>query len=99
MLQISIINGVGDLVTEIPTYIGNVKVTCPDDLGRNSVINLTFIGSPLMTGTSVPLNPTGKELGVDVTLGGGVSAIHVVVSDYIDVNEINVEFLPYVSEF
>ena len=94
-IRIPIVNGVGTVLTnDLPTHLGKLKLSCPVDLGRRSMIGITFTGNTYLLSCSVPLNPEGRTNIEDFDIGV-TTAITATVAEPDGVENIDAEFIPY----
>jgi len=98
-IRVPIVNGEGTVLTnDIPTDFGKMKKSCPVDLGRRSIISISFTGNTYLLTSSVPLNPEGRTSFIGFELGP-TTAIKVVVDEPDGVENIDVEFIERTEEF
>jgi len=98
-INIPIVNGLGTTPSnEIPTHLGKLKVSCPNDLERRSLLVISFLGSPTYIMSSIPLNPEGRTFISDLEIGV-VTGISISVNDPEGVTSMDVEFIERTEEF
>ena len=98
-INIPIVNGSGTVLSnEIPTHLGKLKVSCPNDLDISSQVVITFIGNTISIMSVVPLNLEGLTFISDIDVGV-VTGISISVNDPEDVTSIDVEFIEWAEEF
>ena len=98
-INIPIVNGFGTVLSnEIPTHLGKLKVSCPNDLETSSQVVITFIGNTISIMSVVPLNLEGLTFISDIDVGV-VTGISISVNDPEDVTSIDVEFIAWTEEF
>lgn len=97
-INIPLTNGSGTtLSNEIPTHLGKLKISCPVDLDRRSLVSITFVGNSMNIGSSIPLDPEGRTIIIDTDVGV-VTGISISVNDPEGVTSMNVEFIEWTEE-
>ena len=92
IINIPLTNGSGTtLSNEIPTHLGMLKVSCPVDLDRRSLVLITFVGNSMNIGSSIPLDPEGRTIIIDTDVGV-VTGISIEISPIAGVTSMDVEF-------
>jgi len=97
-INIPLTNGFGTtLSNEIPTQLEMLKVSCPVDLDRRSLVSITFVGNSMNIGSSIPLDPEGRTIIIDTDVGV-VTGIIISVNDPEGVTSMDVEFIEWTKE-
>ena len=97
-INIPIVNGSGTVLSdEIPTHLGKLKMSCPNDLDISSQVVVGFVGNSMTIMSSIPLNPEGRTIISDTDIGV-VTGISISVNDPEGVTSMNVEFIEW-TEF
>ena len=97
-INIPIVNGLGTtLSNEIPTHLGKLKVSCPNDLDISSQVVVGFVGNSMTIMSSIPLNPEGRTIISDTEIGV-VTGISIEISPLAGVTSMDVEFIEW-TEF
>ena len=97
-INIPITNGLGTtLSNEIPTHLGKLKVSCPNDLDISSQVVVGFVGNSMTIMSSIPLNPEGLTI-ISETDIGVVTGISIEISPLAGVTSMDVEFIEW-TEF
>ena len=92
-INIPIVNGSGTVLSnEIPTHLGKLKVSCPNDLDISSQVVVGFVGNSMTIMSSIPLNPEGRTIIIDTDIGV-VTGISIEISRLAGVTSMNVEFI------
>ena len=97
-INIPIVNGSGTVLSnEIPTHLGKLKVSCPNDLDISSQVVVGFVGNSMTIMSSIPLNPEGLTI-ISETDIGVVTGISIEISPLAGVTSMDVEFIEW-TEF
>ena len=98
-INIPIVNGFGTVLSnEIPTHLGKLKVSCPNDLDISSQVVVGFVGNSMTIMSSIPLNPEGLTI-ISETDIGVVTGISIEISPLAGVESMDVEFIEWTEEF
>ena len=97
-INIPIVNGSGTVLSnEIPTHLGKLKVSCPNDLDISSQVVVGFVGNSMTIMSSIPLNPEGRTIISDTDIGV-VTGMSIEISTLAGVTSMDVEFIEW-TEF